>query len=84
MTKASRRKQKNKEQSEASNDPWLSWRTGMLTNSVISLALAIFIIWQIYPVGGLGQALLWGIGAGLSIWLVFFVSYFVNSRIRRR
>ena len=84
MTKASRRKQKSEEQNQASDDPWLSWRTGMLTNTVISLALAIFVIWQIYPVGGLGQALLWGVGAGLSIWLIFIISYLINKRLRPR
>lgn len=86
MTKISRRKQKKRleEQKETSDDPWLSWRTGLLTNSLVSLALAVFIGWQIYPAGGLGQAVLWGGGAGLSIWLVFFVSYFFSSRIRGR
>lgn len=85
MTKISRRKQKQRnEPHDARSGPWLNWRTGLLTNIVVSLALAVFVIWQIYPVGGLVPALLWGVGAGLSIWLVFIISYFINSRLRRR
>jgi len=56
----------------------------MRTNTLVSLALALFMIWQIYPAGGLGPALLWGGIAGLSIWGVFFFSYFVSRRLRRK
>lgn len=82
MTKASRRKKEEKQ--TASNEPWLSWRTGLLANTGVSLVLAIWIGSQVYPAGGLGQAILWGGGAGLSIWLVFFFSYFFNKLFRRR
>jgi hypothetical protein len=82
MTKASRRKKEEKQ--TASNEPWLSWRTGLLVNTGLSLVLAIWIGSQIYPAGGLGQAILWGGGAGLSIWLVFFITYFFNKLFRRR
>ncbi len=86
MTKISRRKEKERlaEQKTASDDAWLSWRTGLITNTVVSLALAAFIAWQIYPFEGLGTALLWGGGAGLSIWVVFFISYRLSSWLRRR
>jgi uncharacterized membrane-anchored protein len=82
MTKASRRKKEEKQ--TMSKDPWLSWRTGLLVNTAITLVLAIFVGAQVLPVGGLGQAILWGGGAGLSIWLVFFLSYFFNKLFRRR
>jgi hypothetical protein len=82
MTRPSRRK---KEQNQtASNEPWLSWRTGLLANTAISLVLAIFVGSQVFPAGGLGQAILWGGGAGISIWLVFFFSYFFSKLFRRR
>jgi len=89
MTRASRRKKKEKDKSLdelaqeiKSEGPWLSWRTGLLTNSVISLILALFVGWQIYPAGGLGEALLWGGIAGVSIWVVFSLAYLVNRFLR--
>ena len=89
MTRASRRKKKEKDQSleqfaqeVQSQGPWLSWRTGLLTNGIISLVLAFFIGWQIYPAGGLGEAVLWGGIAGVSIWVVFSLAYLMNRFFR--
>lgn len=65
------------------NDPWLSKRTGLIVMTLMSLALAIYIIWQLYPVLGM-EAFLWGLGFGLSTWIVFALFYVFNTWVRGR
>ena len=77
-------KKKRKKQEETSmNDPWLSKRTGLILMIVISLALAIFVIWQFYPFMG-AEAFLWGLGFAGSIWIVFAFFYAFNTWVRGR
>ncbi|HHH41823.1 MAG TPA: hypothetical protein ENK56_07440 [Chloroflexi bacterium] len=64
-------------------DAWMSWRTGLLLNGLVSLALALFVGWQVFPVGGLKEAVRWGLIAGLSIWVVFFLTLRFTLWIRR-
>lgn len=51
---------------------------------IASLALVIYMTYQLEPALGLGEALLWGLGFGLAIWGVFFLAYFVNKWLRRQ
>ncbi len=64
-------------------EAWMSWRTGLLLNGLISLALALFVGWQVLPDGGLKEAVRWGLIAGLSIWVIFFVTLRFTLWIRR-
>lgn len=75
---------KSKKQQEPIAGPWLSMRTGLQINILVSVGLAIFVGWQIYPAGGLPQALLWGIVAGLSIWMIFLATYLFSIWTRRQ
>lgn len=87
MGNASRRKRKQRQQESAPRpprEPWMKWRSGMRALALVSLVLAIFVGWQVYPAGGLGQATLYGLGFGLSIWVVFFIMYRFNRWIQRR
>lgn len=89
MAKKSGRKYRDKSKETASNQrpgtqPWLSKRTGLIIMAVLSLGLAILILWQLYPEMGLGQALVWAAGFSLSLWVVFFMFYIFNIWIRGR
>ncbi|MGB3716207.1 MAG: hypothetical protein WA996_17440 [Candidatus Promineifilaceae bacterium] len=75
---------KKKQPAQASNEPWLSQRTGRIIMIIASLALVIYMTYQLEPALGLGEALLWGLGFGLAIWGVFFLAYFVNKWLRRQ
>ncbi len=79
-----KKRQKEKKPVPVTNDPWLSQRTGRIIMIVGSLALAIFMTYQLAPALGLGEALLWGLGFGVAIWGVFFLSYAFNRWVRRR
>lgn len=95
MSKRSRRKSsQKKEQSDQSpeagkekpvvNEPWLSQSTGLRTMAVVSLMLAAFMTWQLQESEGLGRAILWGLGFGAAIWLVFLGSLAFNRWLRGR
>lgn len=66
------------------NDPWISQRSGLLVMGLVSVALAVFMGWQIYPAEGLGSAILWGLGFAAAIWAVFGVSLAFNTWVRGR
>ena len=78
---AQKRKRKDKE--SATTGPWLSRRTGLFVIGALSLGMAAFTAWQLYPTEGLGGSLLWGIGFGVALWLVFFLSLAFNRWVRR-
>lgn len=88
MAKKSQRTRKQSEKKDGKpqsqlNDPWLSKRTGLIVMVVISLALAGYIIWQLYPTEGLGS-IWWGLGFAASIWVVFGIFYLFNVFVRGR
>ena len=81
--KSQKRSKENLDKPEALNQPWLSRQAGLQIMGFVSLGLAVFVGWQIYPAGGWVQAVLWGVGAGLSIWGIFFLMYLFNTRVTR-
>ncbi|GAB4573821.1 MAG: hypothetical protein Kow0077_17390 [Anaerolineae bacterium] len=66
-----------------SKEPWISQRSGLIVIAVVSLGLGAYMTWQLEPTQGLGNALLWGLGAAVSIWLIFLGSYLLNTFLRR-
>ncbi|MDX1612710.1 MAG: hypothetical protein R3300_00290 [Candidatus Promineifilaceae bacterium] len=68
------------------NDPWLSRRTGLIVVAVISLIVAVFMTWNASTADdiGWGEALLWGLGFGVSIWVIFSLSLLFFGWIRGR
>jgi hypothetical protein len=85
LAKKSRRNREKsadrKESSSATNDRWISNRTGLVVMAVLGLVLAAYVIWQLYPSEGSG-AILWGLGFAASIWLVFGLAYLFNTFVR--
>jgi len=68
----------NKQEKEIQRKPWIQWKTGLLTMTIISIALAILVAWQVIVTeDNIGKGILWGLIFGGSTWLVFFgMNYF--------
>ena len=65
------------------DEPWLSRPSGLKIMAGLSIILAVFTGWQVYP-AGLGTAILWGLGSAAAIWAVFGLTYLFNVLIRSR
>lgn len=65
------------------DEPWISSRTGLIVMTILSLALAVYTGWQLIPSQGVVKAVLWGLGAGVAIWAVFFFMLFFNRSLRK-
>lgn len=89
MGNESRRRKKKKQEvrEELATDrlrqPWIRMQTGLRVMAVASLILAIFVGWQVFPAGGLGQAVLYGGGFGASIWVIFYLTFRLNHWLKR-
>jgi hypothetical protein len=84
QTSDGRQQKKDQEDVKLTSGPWLSKRTGYRTIGIISLLLAAFMAWQLWPSEGPFRSILWGLGFGAAIWGVFFLSLAFNTWIRRR
>lgn len=87
MTKKSKKKKQKKNNSgtavSATNDAWLSQRTGLIVMLVVSLGFGGFMAWNLAPIDGWGMALLWGLGTAVAIWAVFALALGFNKFVRR-
>lgn len=66
------------------NEPWIKRSSGFQAMGLLSVVLAVFMAWQLYPTEGWGRAILWGIGFGVAIWAIFGASLAFNSWMRGR
>ena len=69
------------ESGSTKEEAWLSKRTGIVVMILLSLGLAAFMTWQLYP-SEVSGAILWGIGFAASIWAVFGLAYLFNVFVR--
>ena len=84
MAKKKRKPAKSKQEPEVElpiGQPWIDRLSGMRVMTLVSLALAVFVGWQLYPTEG-AKAILWGFGFGAGIWLVFALSLAFNVWMR--
>lgn len=58
-------------------------KTGIRVIWVTSIIMGILTAWQVTPVKGLAQGILWGFIFGGAIWLIFW-GYYYFLRITRR
>jgi hypothetical protein len=79
-------KSKKKKQSPLADprDPWIKGRTGVMIIAALSIVMAIFTGYNIYTMGGIGPALLWGLGSAAVIWILFGALYLFNLLFRSR
>jgi uncharacterized membrane-anchored protein len=82
VSKAAKKEKKVQNQQNQS-DAWISMRTGLIVVTVISIGLTILIARTTVPAIGWGEGLLWAIGFGAGVWLVF-IGYYLFSRFLRR
>ncbi len=75
---------KEAENNRSERKPWLSWKTGIKTMTVVSLSLALWVGWQVSSTEGPGAGILWGLGFGGSLWLVFFGMNFFHQLFGRK
>ena len=68
----------NKQEKEIQRKPWIQWKTGLVAMTIVSIALAIWVAWQVIVTeDNIGKGILWGLIFGGSTWLVFFgMNYF--------
>ncbi len=90
MARSSRRRRRDRRKKEptvteeprVAQEGWISRQTGLVLNTLISVALGLFIGWQTIPVAGPVVGMLWSLGAALSIWLVFWFMQRITRRMR--
>jgi hypothetical protein len=75
--------QEPKKVAPVTNEPWIAKRTGFLIITLMSLGFTIFVTWQLYPTEGF-TGVLWGLGIGISLWVVFLLSLGFNKLVRRK
>jgi hypothetical protein len=63
---------------------WISMRSGLIVVSILSVGLTILIAKTTVPAIGWGEGLLWAIGFGAAIWVVFFGYYLFNRLVRNK
>ncbi|MCA9935783.1 MAG: hypothetical protein H6662_02215 [Ardenticatenaceae bacterium] len=83
----SRQSKDKKEKQEAAivgGDPWISQRSGLTVIGMLSIGMFIYMVWQLYPTEGWGNALLWGLGFFVGIWVIFGISLAFNLWMRGR
>lgn len=77
----------SKEETESvqiKSDAWISKRMSFILITIISLGMGIYTGTQTIPALGWLEGLLWAVGYGGSIWLVFMAAFFFNRYVRRR
>ena len=70
----------NPTEKEIKRKPWIPWNTGIKAMTVVSIALALWVGWQVIATeDNIGKGVFWGLIFGGSIWLVFFGMNFFHS-----
>lgn len=78
------REAKREQEPQIQREGWIGHRTGLWIISLLSLGLGLFMGAQVMPVSGFQVAVLWSLGAALSIWLAFFLTLTITAWIRGR
>lgn len=66
-----------------SQEGWIPLRTGLMLITLISAGLGLFVAWQMRAASDPALALVWGLSAAASIWVVFGGALWLGRRIRR-
>lgn len=87
MAKKTGRKRTKKTREEELPDfsgPWIGWRKGLVFLGFVSLATVAYFTWQLGRVMSFGEALLWGLGYGVGVWIIFGLALAFNKWVRGR
>jgi len=66
------------------DDAWISMRSGLIVITVLSVGLAVLTAWTTVPALGWFEGLLWGLGFGIAVWLVFIGFLYFNLWVRAK
>jgi hypothetical protein len=77
------KKQKDPKEAKPSNQPWISMRSGLVAIAITSVALAVFMAWQVIPSRGWVEGILWGLLFGALVWAIFFGNILINKWLRK-
>lgn len=78
------RSEKEAESRQDQNQAWISMRTGLIVVTLVSIGMAVLTAWMTIPALGWGEGLLWSLGFGGAVWLVFVGFYFFNRFVRTK
>lgn len=82
MKKMPKKEKKAKRAQEARREAWIPMRTGLIVVTLMSVAMAALTAYTVIPAFGWGEGLLWSLGSGGAVWLVF-VGFFLFNRFVR-
>ena len=72
VSKKSKQKDKNQTTEKIPLDtPWIKMKDGIIVISIASVAMAVLTAWEVIPVKGVIQGILYGLFFGGLIWLIF-------------
>lgn len=78
---AKKSKKQTKKSNMDPNSPWIQMRTGLIIITIVSIGMALFMGIPAYQAMGL-EGILWGLGFGAAVWVIFFGAVFLNRLLR--
>ena len=58
-------------------------RSGLIIMAITSVAMAVLTAWQVIPLKGWVEGILWGLLFGALIWAIFFGNILINRFLRK-
>jgi uncharacterized membrane protein len=62
---------------------WISMRKALIIITITSIGMAVLTAWEVIPVKGWSEGILWGLLFGVLIWVIFFGMIFFNRLLHR-
>ena len=82
MAKGSKKQTKKNTKSKSDPySPWIQMKTGLIVITIVSIGMAVFMGIPAYQTMGL-EGILWGLGFGAAIWVIFFGALYFNRLFR--
>ena len=83
MTKNTNKKTSESEKpADRINQAWISMRTGLIVMAVVSIGMGGLTAWSAVQTQGTLKGILWGLGFGAAVWVVFAVALMFNRVMR--
>lgn len=64
------------------NEAWISMRTGIIVMAVVSIGMGGLTAWSAIQTQGAVKGILWGLGFGAAVWVVFVIALLFNRVLR--
>lgn len=74
---------KKNPKTKSNPNAWIQMRTGLIIICIISIAIGLFMGWTVYQIdNNFSEGILWGLGFGGAIWVIFFIALYFNRFVR--